>query len=82
MSLAIVARFFSCALILICLAGVASAAERNCSSCGGDCRGISNPSAKCRLNVNGTCQKDGSAICESGCSCNSAGIKKGACSCS
>lgn len=83
MSIRFVARLFCCLLLMSSLTGVALA--RDCSGCTGNCRGTANIRGFCTQSQNGKCKKnvnDVSAVCDSGCSCNSGGIIQGACACS
>lgn len=85
MSKQFILRLIVCVFLGVCSAGALQAA-RDCSGCGGDCDGTSNSSAKCMAagitaRVK-TCKKDGSGECQSGCSCNSGGVRYAACACS
>jgi hypothetical protein len=84
MSKQLILRLIACIFLGVCSAG-ALQAERDCSGCGGNCDGTSNSAAKCMAAGAGQvkkCKKDGSGECQSGCSCNSGGVKYAACACS
>ena len=82
MSKQLILRLMACVFLGVCSAGALQAA-RDCSGCGGNCGGTSNGFAECK--EQGTfkkCELDGSGECQSGCSCNSGGVKYAACACS
>ena len=83
MSKQLILRLMACVFLGVCSAGALQAA-RDCSGCGGNCDGVSDANAAC-LNKRGDpkfCQKEGSGVCQAGCSCNSDGVPNAACACS
>lgn len=80
MNVRFLSEVFCCVFVSVCLAGVVSA--RDCSGCGGGCKGVAGSTGNCTPTNNGTCKNVNSGTCESGCSCNSAGVVYGACVCS